>query len=100
MRDFSIGNGQIPADVSGNFVLDVKTLILTGAGTYNLASSAENTTDVLFGVRFADIRETLSWSLAGNIGSLLALLGYPLIIESRFSLADQSQARSGWRGGR
>ena len=28
---------------------------------------------------------------AGNIGSLLALLGYPLIIESRFSLADQSR---------
>ena len=60
----------------------MKTLILTGAGTYNLASSAENTTDVLFGVRFADIRETLSWSLAGNIGSL------PLPVQSGSAQVD------------
>lgn len=82
VRDFTIGNAQIPAGVTGNFVLDMKTVLWTTAGFYNLVATTENTTDLLFGARYANIRETLSWSLAGNIG------GLPLPVQSGSSLVS------------
>ncbi|MBN8507239.1 MAG: hypothetical protein J0L57_01360 [Burkholderiales bacterium] len=66
-RDFSLGGQGIPANLSANLVLDMKSVFWTMAGTYELAATPANTTDLLFGARLADIRETLSWSVNGSI---------------------------------
>lgn len=69
-RDFSIGQAQIPADVTANLNLDVKTWIWTLAGLYNLAETPDYVVDGLFGTRYVDLSNDLSWSFNGNIGSL------------------------------
>lgn len=66
-RDFTLGGQGLPANLSANFDLDMKSIFWSLAGTYELSKSAENTTDLLFGARLADIRETLSWSINGDI---------------------------------
>jgi hypothetical protein len=68
-RDFNVG-GVIPGNVSGQFVLDVKSWIWTLAGTYNLLDSAENRTDLMFGARLLDMTNKLNWTLAGNVGGI------------------------------
>ncbi len=69
-REFSIGGQPLPGGVDANTVLDLKNWIWTTAGTYRFASTPEYTADVLAGVRMLDMKQTLSWSLNGNIGSL------------------------------
>lgn len=66
-RDVSLGGQGLPANLSANLALDMKSVFWTLAGTYEMAQSATNTTDLLFGTRLADIRETLSWSINGSI---------------------------------
>jgi hypothetical protein len=40
------------------------------AGIYNLTSTPENTTDLLFGARMLDMEQTLNWSLDSSIPGL------------------------------
>ena len=63
-RDFTI-NGA-PAGVSANLSLDVKSTAWTLAGLYNLTSTAENITDLLFGARLLDLQQTLSYTLSAS----------------------------------
>lgn len=67
-RDFSVG-GQ-PVDASADLSLDVKSIAWSMAGIYNLTSTSENTTDLLFGARMLDMKQTLNWSLANSIAEL------------------------------
>ena len=67
-RDFSLGSQGLPGSLSANLALDIKSMFWTLAGTYEVAKSATNTSDFLFGTRLADIRETLNWSVNGDIG--------------------------------
>jgi hypothetical protein len=69
-RDFSIGNEQIPADVSANLKYDIKTWIWTVAGTYELVKKPEYTLDLLGGARYLDVKQTLDWSINGDISAL------------------------------
>jgi hypothetical protein len=48
----------------------VKSTVWTLAGLYNLSSTPENTTDLLFGVRMLNMKQTLNWSLASSIPEL------------------------------
>lgn len=69
-RDFTIGNAEIPADVNANLKYDIKTWVWTVAGTYELVRKPNYTLDVLGGVRYLDVSQTLDWSISGDISSL------------------------------
>ncbi len=58
--------GGIPINVDTNVVLDIKSWIWTLAGTYTLKNDSEGVTDVLFGTRLLDMKNTLSWSATGT----------------------------------
>ena len=67
-RDFTV-DGH-PVSASANLGLDVKSTVWTLAGLYNLSSTPENTTDLLFGTRMLNMKQTLNWSLASSIPEL------------------------------
>lgn len=69
-RDFSIPGYDLPADVNGNFSLDVKSTFWTLAGTYQVANSPEHTLDLLAGTRLADIKQRLDWTINGDISGI------------------------------
>ena len=66
-RDFSIGHAGVPVGVDANLNLDVKTWIWTVAGTYNLATTPEYTTDLVAGARLLDMEQTLGWQFNGDL---------------------------------
>jgi hypothetical protein len=69
-RDFTIGNIGLPADASANFNWTLKGFVWTTAGEYRVVSDPSWTLDVLGGVRWLDIHQTLSWDISGSIGTL------------------------------
>jgi len=66
--DFTVDGN--PVSASANLGLDVKSMVWSLAGIYNLTSTPENTTDLLFGTRMLDMEQTLNWSLASSIPEL------------------------------
>jgi len=69
-RDFTIGRLALPAGVDADLDLDIKVSLWTLAGTYELSATPEYTLDLLAGVRLLDARQTLTWSLNGDISGL------------------------------
>jgi hypothetical protein len=67
-RDFTVDHQ--PVSVDANLQLDVKSWIWTLAGTYNLATTPDYTLDVLGGVRYLDLAQTLGWTLSTTIPQL------------------------------
>ncbi len=74
-RDFTIGGQPLPVGVSANLDLDIKTWILTLAGTYQLKNDNDGTMDLLFGARMIDMTNTLDWNISGTGGNLPPLTG-------------------------
>lgn len=64
--DFASAPDVLPIDVNADLSLDVKTWAWTLAGTYELASTAQNTADFLFGARLLDVEQTLDWTLTSS----------------------------------
>jgi hypothetical protein len=64
-HDFSV-LGHPAGSLSADLSLDMKMWVWTAAGTYELAKSPENTTDLVFGTRLLDVKETLGWSFIGT----------------------------------
>jgi hypothetical protein len=67
-RDFTVGGH--PVNATADLSLDVKSTVWTLAGLYSLSSTPENTTDLLFGTRMLNMKQTLNWSLAFPIPEL------------------------------
>ena len=67
-RDFTVDGHPVTA--TANLGLDVKSTVWSLAGIYNLTSTPENTTDLLFGARMLNMKQTLNWSLASSIPEL------------------------------
>ncbi|MFN9480565.1 MAG: hypothetical protein ACK6C0_14265 [Betaproteobacteria bacterium] len=67
-RDFSLGARAIPADLTANLSLDVKSTIVTLVGTYSLIESPDYSLSALAGVRVASLDQTLDWASSGNVG--------------------------------
>ena len=65
-RDFSIQGQPLPAGLTANLSLDVKSNILTLAGTYSLIEKAAYSTSLVFGTRMLDMDQTLVWSFVGR----------------------------------
>lgn len=64
----SIGSRGIPAGTSANVEYDLKGWVWTVAGTYRVVAERDHRMDLLAGARVLDIRQKLSWALAGNVG--------------------------------
>jgi len=64
-RDFSIHDQPFPVGLTANLSLDVKTNILTLAGTYALIEKPAYSSGLVFGTRMLDMDQTLVWSFNG-----------------------------------
>jgi hypothetical protein len=69
-RDFTIGNAAPPASATANLDLELRGLSWTLAGEYRLPSRPRFNLDVLAGARLLDLRKTLSWDIAGELGPI------------------------------
>jgi hypothetical protein len=69
-RDFTVGGAGVPAGVTANLSMDLKSWVWTIAGLYSLSETPHNSTNLVFGARMVDLKETLDWGLNGNIGSI------------------------------
>jgi len=69
-RDFTIGPDELPANIDANINLDLKSLVWTMAGTYNLSATSRHEADLLVGARLLDMDQTLKWTFNGNIDEL------------------------------
>jgi len=67
-RAFSIGNVMIPASVTANLGLDVKSTIWTLTGSYRAIADPELTVDILLGARDFDLKQHLNWQFSGDVG--------------------------------
>ena len=69
-RDLSIGGVPIPAAVTAATGIDLKSTIWTLAGSYRLAGGNASTFDLIAGARLSHMKQNLSWTFAGNFGSI------------------------------
>jgi hypothetical protein len=69
-RDVTIGGLPLPAGVTGNFNLDIKSTIWTIAGEYRIATDPTASVDLLAGARLADVRQSLGWNFSADLGPL------------------------------
>jgi len=69
-RDLTVGPGQLPGGIDANVNFDLKSWVWTAAGTYSLSATARHESDLYFGARMVDMKQTLNWTLNGDIGDL------------------------------
>lgn len=65
-RDFSIHGQTLPVGLTANLSLDIKTNIVTLAGTYSLIESPSYSTGLVFGARMLSMDQTLNWAFNGT----------------------------------
>jgi hypothetical protein len=70
VRDASVGGVPLPVGASAAVDLDLKSWIWTVAGTWRAVEQATHTIDVVAGIRYLDVEQTVGWTLAGNVGSI------------------------------
>jgi hypothetical protein len=75
-RDFSIGGHPLPAGISADLHLDLKSWIWTLAGTYRLKDDSEGSMDLLFGARMLDMTNGLRWNISGSGANLPPRSGF------------------------
>jgi hypothetical protein len=59
---------MIPASVTANMSLDVKSTVWTLAGTYRAIADPGLTADILLGARDLDLKQHLTWQFSGDVG--------------------------------
>jgi hypothetical protein len=69
-RNIAIGRRDLPAGATADANFDLKGWVWTLGGSYRLVTSPNGTMDVIAGARLLDIKQTLGWSVTGNIGSI------------------------------
>ena len=74
-RDFSIRGQTLATGVSANLSLDVKSNILTLAGTYALVEEPASSLRLVFGARMLDMDQTLNWAFTGSGPAGIAVAG-------------------------
>jgi opacity protein-like surface antigen len=67
-HDFSVGGIGLPATATTDLNLDIKSLIFTVAGEYQVATDPAWTVDVLGGARMLGMKPTLGYSITGDLG--------------------------------
>lgn len=71
-RGGSIGGIQVPVDAVAGTEFDMKSWIWTVAGYYRAIEQPGLTVDVVGGVRYTDVEQSLDWTLTGNVGAIPA----------------------------
>ena len=66
-RDFSIHGQQLPVGLNANLSLDIKTNILTLAGTYAVIEKPDYSMGLVFGARMLNMDQTLNWTFNGTV---------------------------------
>jgi hypothetical protein len=66
----TIGDVEIPVDSTVGVGLDVKNLIWTTLGYYRIGDAEQATLDLMGGVRYADMEQSIGWSVDGDLGDL------------------------------
>jgi len=69
-RNFSIGQVDLPASVTGDVNVGVKGSAWSILGEYRLQSTRESTADLLFGARLLDVKPRASFRLNGELGTI------------------------------
>ncbi|HXX84965.1 MAG TPA: hypothetical protein VEN29_13405 [Casimicrobiaceae bacterium] len=67
-RDLRIGDITIPAGITADADLGIKSTLWTLGGSYRVVASPETTFDVLAGARLLDLKENLGWQFNADIG--------------------------------
>jgi hypothetical protein len=68
-RDFSLGpQGGVPAGLELNADYDLEGWAWTVAGTYALSQSPTYESNLMFGARMLNLKQTLNWTVNGNVG--------------------------------
>jgi len=67
VRDFEIGRVGLPADVTAYAHFGMESLVWTLAGTYRIPTRQGVVLDTFAGGRLLDIKQSLNWTLNGNI---------------------------------
>lgn len=70
-RNLSVQGVELPASVSANASLDLKSAIWTVAGSYRLVADPQSTLDVFAGARGIQLKERLRWEFSANIDGTL-----------------------------
>lgn len=65
-REFAIRGQTLPLGLTANLSLDVKTNIVTLAGTYSFIESPSYSTGMVFGARMLNMDQTLNWAFNGT----------------------------------
>jgi len=69
-RDLTVGGVPLPADVSASVDFGLRGSAWTLAGVYRAVPDRTRAVDLFAGARLLDIKQTLSWQLSGNVGSI------------------------------
>lgn len=70
MRNFELGQVDLPAGVDADLRLDVTGWLWTTTGSYSVIANDRVLLDVLGGARMLDLEEQLRWEFNGDIASL------------------------------
>jgi hypothetical protein len=70
INEGTIGGTDIPYDAEAHVGFDMKSLVWTTAGYFRVLEEEGKTFDMLAGVRYVDIEQSLDWSFSGNIGDI------------------------------
>jgi hypothetical protein len=70
-RDLTIGGMTLPAGVTANVGLDVKSTVWTLGGSYRIADTPQAIFDVLLGTRALFLNQHLTWQFSSDVGPLV-----------------------------
>jgi hypothetical protein len=67
-RDITVDGHPIPAGITVDASLDLKSLIWTLAGSYRVVTEPGATLDVFAGARLIEMKQTLGWQFSADLG--------------------------------
>jgi hypothetical protein len=67
IKDGVIGPRDLPYEITGSASFDMKSLIWTTAAYYRMFEERSSSFDLLVGVRYADVEQSLKWQIEGDI---------------------------------
>ncbi|HEX7273729.1 MAG TPA: hypothetical protein VF420_16415 [Casimicrobiaceae bacterium] len=73
-RDINIAGITIPAGITADANLDVKSTLWTLAGSYRFVDTPEAGFDLFAGARFIDLKQNLGWQFSADVGPFVGPL--------------------------
>jgi len=67
-RDFTIGRVNLPASVSANLNLDIKSVVWEAVGSYSVSSDPTASFDIIAGALLLSVKQSLGWEFSAELG--------------------------------